>query len=122
MSHYYTLYYTPKALAVNAMYQSWHKDAAVAGKAGVLWVFPPAALVGPVISKLLLERVDAIVVLPRCLCFWTAMLKLLPIVAKCELPYYAKLYTIGSSAPRYMQGTGKSKPIYLFNAYLVKFG
>ena len=69
MSRYYTLYYTPKALAVNTMYQSWHKDAVVAGKVSLLWVFSPAALVGAVISKLLLEQVNAIVVLPRFLRF-----------------------------------------------------
>ncbi len=32
-----------------------------------------------------------------------------------------KLYTIGSRAPKYMQGTGKNKPIYLFTEYLVRF-
>ena len=37
MAPYYTLYYTPKALAVNAMYQSWHKDAAVACKVSLLF-------------------------------------------------------------------------------------
>ena len=34
---------------------------------------------------------------------------------------YAKLYTVGVRAPLYMKATGKSKPIYLFDAYLVKF-
>lgn len=69
----------------------------------------------------MLEQVDAVLILPRFMRFWTAMLQRLPIVARSELPYYAKLYTIGSRAPRRMQGTGKDKYILLLNAYLVKF-
>ena len=121
VSRYYTLYCTPHALAANAMNRSWQHDACVPNRAGLLWVFPPAALIGAVISKLLVEQVDATVVLPRYLRFWTAMLQRLPIVASCQLSYYSKLYTIGSRAPKYMQGHGKDKPIYLFNAYLVRF-
>lgn len=82
---------------------------------------PPTILIGAVIGKLLIEQVNAIVVLPRYMRFWTAMQQRLPIVARCELSYYAKLYSIGSRAPKYMQGQGKDKPIYLFNAYLVRF-
>lgn len=44
VSRYYALYHTPYALAANAMYQSWQHDAAVPGRFGLLWVFPPEAL------------------------------------------------------------------------------
>jgi len=91
------------------------------GRSGMLWVFPPFHLIGAVINKLLVEQTNAIVILPRFLRFWTAMLEQLPVFAIHELSYYSKLYTIGSGAPKYMQGQGKDKPIYLFTAYLVTF-
>ena len=81
---------------------------------------PPLHLIGAVINKLLAKQTNAIVILPRFLRFWTAMLKQLPVFTVHELSYYNKLYTIGSRAPKYMQGQGMDKPIYLFTAYLVK--
>jgi len=78
-------------------------------------------LITAVISKLLHEQVDAILILPRFMRVWSAMLECLPLVAITELPYYSKLYTIGSRAPKYMLGQGKDKPICLLNAYLVRF-
>ncbi len=103
------------------MFQNWAKDACSHGRSGMLWVFPPFHLIGAVINKLLAEQTNAIVILPRFLRFWTAMLKQLPVFAVHELSYYDKLYTIGSRAPKNMQGQDKDKPIYLFTAYLVKF-
>ncbi len=121
VSKFYSLYFTPKALAASAMFQNWAKDACSHGRSGMLWVFPPFHLIGAVINKLLVEQTNAIVILPRFLRFWTAMLEQLPVFAIHELSYYSKLYTIGSGAPKYMQGQGKDKPIYLFTAYLVTF-
>lgn len=56
------------------------------------------------------EQTNAIVILPRFMRFWTAMLKQLPVFATHELSYYSKLYTVGSRAPEYMQGQGPDKP------------
>ena len=103
VSRYYTLFHTPRALAANALYQHWKQDAVMHGKPGMLWVFPPFPLIGAVINKLLAERVDAILILPKFMRYWTAMLGLLPVVAKHELSCCAGLYTIGSRAPKYMQ-------------------
>ena len=61
----------------------------------LLWVFPPFPLIGAVINKLLLEQVNAIVILPRFLRFWTAMLRKLPVFAVHEMVYSGRLYTIG---------------------------
>ena len=119
VSRFYSLFHTPKALAANAMLQNCAKDASSHGRKGMLWVFPPFPLIGAVIIKLLAEQVNAIVVLPRFLLFWTATISQLPVLGVHELAYYHRLYTIGSRAPNYMQG--QNKPIYLFTAYFVKF-
>ena len=119
MSRYYTLFHTPGALAANAMYQNWQQDARRHSRAGMVWVFPPCPLVDAVINKLLLEHVDAILILPRFMRYWAAMLGELPTVAVHELPYFAGLYTIGSRAPQHMQDE-HNKPVYLPTAYRVK--
>ena len=100
VSRFYSQYFTPAALAASAMFQNWAKDACSHGRSGMLWVFPPFRLIGAVINKLLAEQTNAIVILPRFLRFWTAMLKQLPVFAVHELSYYDKLYTIGSRAPK----------------------
>ena len=121
VSRYYSLFHTSGAIAANAMYQDWKRDACSRGKPGMLWVFPPFPLAGAVINKLMFAKVDAILILPRFMRFWAAMLQQMPVFAEYELPYYSKLYTIGSRAPKYMQAQGSDKPIYLFTAYLVKY-
>lgn len=121
VSRYYSLFHTPGAIAANAMYRDWAVDASSHGRKGFLWVFPPFPLIGAVINKLLAEPVNAILVLPRFLRFWTAMLEQLPVFGVHEIAYHHKLYTIGSKAPRYMQGQGNDRPVYLLTAYLVKF-
>ena len=113
-TRYYTLFDTPQALACNAMHQNWQRDARTPGSRGKLWVFPPFHLIGAVLNKLLVEQVNAIVILPRFLRFWTAMLKRLPIVREMPIEYYSKLYTVGSRAPRCMQGQGPDKPMSSF--------
>ena len=121
VSRYDSLFFTSTALASNAMFQNWAQDACSDRTSGRLWVFPPFPLVGAVINKLLLEKVDAILILPRFLRFWTAMLRQLPFAAVYDIPYDGQLYTIGCRAPKYMQGKGEDKPIYLLTAYLVNF-
>ena len=113
VSRFYSLFCTPKALAANAMLQNNRK--------GTLWVFPPFPLIGAVINKLLAEQVNAVVLLPSFLRFWTAMIRQLPVFGVHALAYYHKLFTIGSRAPNYMQGQGRDRPCHLFTAYFVKF-
>ena len=95
------------------------QDARLQGKPGMVWVFPPFPLIGAVINKLPSDKVDAILVVPKFMQYWAAMLRQLPINAVQELSYHASLYTIGSRAPKQLQGV--NKPIYILTAYLVKF-
>ena len=81
------------------MHCSWAADAVSPSGRSMLWVFPPFPLVGCVISKLLVERVNAILVVPVFMRYWTAMLRQLPIVDQVRLSYHEGLYTIGSRAP-----------------------
>ena len=115
---YYTAYYTVDTCGVNAMLQHWAVDAQVPGRHALLWVFPPFHLIGSVIHKLLQERVDAILIVPKFIRHWTAMLAHLPVVDVYELSYHVGLYTIGSRAPVSMQ---KNLPRYPLTAYLLGF-
>ena len=74
LQRFYSLFYTPGAIGANAMYQCWQLDARRPGRAGLLWVFPPFPLIAAVINKLLVEQVDAILILPRLMRFWSALL------------------------------------------------
>ncbi len=67
------LYPTPKALAADAMFQIWAKDACSPGRSSIVWLCPPH-LIGAVINKPLSEYTNATVILPRFMHFWTAML------------------------------------------------
>ncbi len=100
---FYSNYRCPKVVAINAMYQPWAEDALRAGGTPLLWIFPPFDLVPSVINKLLLERVDAILVLPKFSRFWQTLLLQLPCLAKYEVPYRNRVYTIGSMAPKNMR-------------------
>ena len=66
MSRYYTLNHTPRALATDAMCQNWKVDAHRHDLPGLLGLFPPFPLIihRMVITKLLVERVDAILIVP----------------------------------------------------------
>ncbi len=100
------------------MYQPWAEDALRAGDIPLLWIFPPFDLVPSVINKLLLERVDAILVLPKFQRFWQTLLLQLPCLAKYEVPYHNQVYTIGSMAPKNMRA---HKPVIHLVAYRVAF-
>lgn len=65
VSRFYSKFYGPGVLAVNAMYQDWAVDAVLPNRMPLLWVFPPFELVGEVIGKLQLEQTDAILVVPK---------------------------------------------------------
>ena len=91
---FYSKYHCPKAVAINAMYQPWAKDALRADDTPLLWIFPPFDLVPSVINKLLLERVDAILVLPKFHRFWQTLLSQLPCLAK-YVATLASVHTVG---------------------------
>lgn len=88
VSRYYSLCDAPTALGANAMYWSWWHGAWQHDKPGMLWVFPPFPLRGCVLNKLLYEQVNtvnAILILPRFMPYWTAMLQQLPVGASHEI-------------------------------------
>ena len=114
---FYTAYFTPDTLGVNAMLQDWTRLQDSRGRLQ-LWVFPPFSLVGQVVQKLLLHRTDAILLLPAWVCYWTPMLSSLPIRDECFLPYHKGMYILGSRLPPSMQQSGC--PFSLM-AYWVKF-
>ena len=114
---FFTAYFTPDTLGVDAMLQDWTKLHDSRGRLQ-LWVFPPFSLAGQVIKKLLMHRTDAILLLPAWVCYWTAMLSSLPIQDECFLPYYKEMYVLGSRLPPSMQQSGCPCPL---RAYWVKF-
>ena len=101
-SRYFTLYYTPKTLVVNAMHQDWHRLGNSTGRL-LLWIFPPFQLIGPAIKELLACRLDAILLLPAWTGYWTAMLDKLPIKDSRALPYHRGMFVVGSRMPSNMQ-------------------
>jgi len=112
------LFHSPGALGANATYQNWQRDACRHGLPGMIWVFLPFPLLGAVINKLLSEQVDAILISPKFMRYWVAMLWQLPIVNERELSWFDGMYSIGSRAPDHMKN---SKPKYVLTAYLVRF-
>lgn len=115
---FYSKFYGPGAIAINAMYQNWARDAVVPGRVPLVWVFPPFELIGSVLGKLQVERVDAILVVPKFRRYWQALIWQLPIVAYFDLKFHDRLYTIGSRAPPSMK---LNKPIIHFTAYRISF-
>ena len=113
-ARFYTKYCGPVSVGINAM----HADAPMHGHS-LLWLFPPFHLIGAVISKLLHEQVNLILIVPHFLRYWAAMIQQLPVVDIVQLPYHAGLCKIGSRAPKSMQG--KNKPRISLTAYLVQF-
>ena len=84
----------------------------------MLWVFPPFDLIPDVLNKLLVEPVNAILILPRFNRFWRAVLMRLPCHAQYAVKYHNRLYTIGSMAPKHMR---EHKPVIHLIAYRICF-
>lgn len=106
---FYTKYCSPVSVGTDA---SVHGD-------GFLWVFPPVHLLGAVISEVLHEQVNAILIVPHFLRYRSAMIQQLPVVDIVQLPYHAGLYEIGSRARKSMQGKNNTR--ISLTAYLVQF-
>ena len=70
----------------NAMYQSWQHGAKRPGRAA-LWVFPPFPSIAAVINELLLEQVNAVLILLRFMLFWYAMLQRLSVHVVASLKF-----------------------------------
>ncbi len=98
--------------------QHWARDAQVPNAPSLLWLFPPFPLIGAVVNKLLLEQVDAILVLPMHLKFWVPMLQRLPIVDSHVLGFHKGLYKLGSKVPPFWH---HNMPRISLKAYLVRF-
>ena len=93
-------------------------DAEVPNAHNLMWIFAPFPLVDAVVNKLLLEQVDAILVLPMHLKLWVPMLQRLPIVDSHVLGFYQGLYKLGSKVPSFWHCDMLRKPL---KAYLVRF-
>ena len=92
--------YTPKTLGVNALLQDWHKLGNSHGRV-LLWVFPPFQLIGDTLKKLAQQRLDAILILPAWVCWWTPIVSTLgsskPSMQR--LNYHKSMYVLGSRLP-----------------------
>lgn len=115
---FYTLHYAPGCLAVNGLHQPWATDAQVPELLSLLWLFPPFALIGAVLNKLQLERVNAILILPKHVKFWVSMLSKLPVVASHDMGFHKGLYSLGSKMPQAWQANMPRIPLM---AYLIHF-
>ena len=97
---YFTMAYTPKTLGVNALLQDWHKLGNSHGRV-LLWVFPPFQLIGDTLKKLAQQRLDAILILPAWVCWWTPIVSTLgsskPSMQR--LNYHSSMYVLGSRLP-----------------------
>ena len=101
---------------VDAMLQDWTTFRNSKGKLQ-LWVFPPFYLAGQGSGNCSCTE-DANLLLPACVCYWTAMLSSLPIHDECCLPYHSRMYILGSRLPPSMQQSGCP---FTLKAYWVKF-
>lgn len=115
---FYTLHYAPGCSGINGMHQQWARDAQPPRMRSLLWLFPPFALVGAVLNKLLHERVNAILILPKHMKYWVSMLSQLPIVSTHDMGFHKGLYTLGSKVPRSWHSNQPRIPLM---AYLVHF-
>ena len=97
---YFTMAYTPKTWGVDALLQDWHRLGNSEGRV-LLWVFPPFQLIGNTINKLAQQRLDAILILPAWVCWWTPLLSTLGSSrpAMQELHYHRSMYVLGSRLP-----------------------
>ena len=118
VGRFYTLHYAPGCLAVNAMHQHWSYDAQVGNAPSLVWLFPPFSLIGAALNKLAIERVDAILILPKHMKYWVSMLSQLPIIDSRDLGFHKGLYTVGSKVPLSSQTNMPRIPLM---AYLVRF-
>ena len=61
------------ALIVNALNHDWQNKTDAVGRS-LLWIFPLSELIGQAPNKLKLERVAAIVILPKWIRYWQPMI------------------------------------------------
>ena len=111
---YYTRYYSPGTLGVDALSQSWSR--LPSGRHASAWIFPPVWLIGETLNKILDDQVCAILVLPAVTRYWTPLLRKLPITKAQRLAYRPGLYYFGSRAPAGMLAWKMS-----FMAYKIDF-
>ena len=99
-SRYFTMAYTPNTLGVNALLQDWSQLGNSQGKV-LLWVFPPFHLIGDTIKKLAQQRLDAILILPAWVCWWTPVVSTLGSSKSAvqRLNYHKSMYVLGSRLP-----------------------
>lgn len=95
---FYTWHYAPSCLGVNGLLQHWAVNARLQASPGLVWLFPPFSLIGPVLNKLQLERVNAILILPKYMRVWVSVLQQLPVVQQRDLGFHKGLFSVGSKA------------------------
>lgn len=81
-------------------------------------VVSPFPLIGTVLGKLLIERVNAVLILPKQIKFWVSMLARLPVVSSYDMGYHKGLYSLGSKVPATWH---TNVPRVQLMAYLVRF-
>ncbi len=95
---FYSLYWNPNALGVDAFAQSWAPPEG--GPRPLLYANPPFTQMGRVLRKIWDERPDCLVVLPTWPRAWRALLTGLPIRARWLLPHREDLCIPGPMVPR----------------------
>ena len=95
VDRFYTQFYEPKALAVDALAQSWTGE--------FVWAFPPPRQEGRTLQKIIDDACNAIAILPRGKGHpWIAFLKHMPVKDVMPIPGNPKeAYTLGPCHPRY---------------------
>lgn len=63
-------------------------NAQVSTAHSLLWLFPSYPLIGAVLNKLAVERVEAILIVPKHVRYWVSMLDNLPVVHSHDLGFH----------------------------------
>ena len=95
VDRFYTQFYEPAALAVNAFAQLWTGE--------FVWAYPPPRQEGRMLRKIMDDACNAIAILPRGKAYyWTALLKHMPVVDEMLIPGNPEeAYTLGPRHPNF---------------------
>ena len=97
-------------MGVDMLAQPW--AAAPDGTRHLVWCNPPFDLLGPVVRKILDERVDAILVAPQWPRPWQALLRRLPVAHTVDLPRHPGLFLPGQHVAEAKRRAVAGQPHY----------
>lgn len=107
---FFSKYYEPGCSGVDGLRQAWGDE--------FVWAFPPFHMVAATIKKIQEELVHCILIVPAEVCFWTPMLRELPVQDMVSMSFHAGLYRLTSRVPKEWHSNVPRHPLV---AYHIRF-